>query len=103
MSKNYEFDPNEGPHAASRISDQDLEYLHRIISLEMAIRTDGEAYAEHFHGVAEARKQLDEHINQLREDRDKMHFIAAVEATLANLSLTTDEDEEESESYGLYL
>ena len=102
MSKQYEFDPNEGPHAASRLSDQDIEYLHRIISLEMAIRMQGEAYETHFHGVAEARKEMEELICQLRKDRDRMVFVASVQADLENLPLTRDEEEVE-ETYGLYL
>ncbi len=100
MSK-YELDKNEGPHAASRLTDQELEYLHRITSLEMAIRMDREAYTKHFKNVAEARMEINEMIEMLRKDRDRICFVAAVQADLKNLPLTTDAGD--TDVYGLYL
>lgn len=99
---NFELDPNQGPHAASGLSDDELEYLHRIISLEMAIRMNEESYEKHFHNVAKARKEMDEMIQKLREDRERMCFVAAVQADIDSLPLTTDDDSDD-QSYGLYL
>lgn len=97
----YEIDPSNGPHAAANLSDEELDYLQRIISLELAIRMPQEAYERHFRQVAEARREADEMIAQLREDRERMRFVAAVRADLENLPLTTDRDG--SETHGLYL
>lgn len=98
----YEIDPNSGPHAAANLSDEELDYLHRIISLELAIRMSRKAYERHFHGVAEAREAADEMVGQLREDRDRMRFVADVQADLERIPLTTDRDEADR-PHGLYL
>jgi hypothetical protein len=90
MEMNFEIDPDDGPHAGAQLSDADVEYLHRVIALEMAIRMEREAYVTHFHGVAAARGSEEDMIEALRDDRDRMSFIAAVEADLAGLLVTSD-------------
>jgi len=101
MSK-FELDPNAGPHAASGLSNEELEYLHRVISLEMAVRMRREDYTRHFKGVADAREQQDEMIDKIRTERERMYFVASVTSDLENLPLTTDR-KNENESYGMYL
>jgi len=98
---NFELDKERGPHAASGLTDEDLQYLLRIVSLELAVRMDTETYSESFHNIAEARKEMEEMILHLREDRDRMCFAASVTADLERLSLTTDN--ESDEAHGLYL
>jgi len=98
---NFEFNRDQGPHAASGISDEDLEYLLRIISLELAVRTDGETYSEQFHKIADARVELEEMLSHLRKDRKRMSFAAAIRADLERLPLTTDQTNDEA--HGLYL
>jgi hypothetical protein len=90
MEMNFEIDPDDGPHAGAQLSDADVEYLHAVIALEMAIRMEREEYVRHFHGVAAARGSQEDMIEALRGDRDRMRFIAAVEADLEAL-LTTSE------------
>ena len=97
----YELDKEQGPHAASGLSDEDLQYLLRITSLELAIRMSSEDYTECFRNIAEIRKEMDEMIEALRKDRDRMAFVAEVTGDLERLQLTTDE--EPDEAYGLYL
>ena len=57
---NYEIDKERGPHAASGLSDEDLQYLLRITTLELAIRMSADDYTEAFHNIAEVRKEKDE-------------------------------------------
>ena len=97
----YEINKDQGPHAASGLSDEDLQYLLRITSLELAIRMSSEDYTEAFHKIAEVRKEMDEMIEALRKDRDRMVFVAEVTADLERLPLTTDE--EHDEAHGMYL
>jgi hypothetical protein len=85
MEMNFEIDPNDGPHAGAQLSNADVEYLHRVIALEMAIRMGRETYMMHFHGVAAELGSQEDMIEALRVDRDRMSFIAAVEADLALL------------------
>lgn len=98
----YQLDPSEGPHAASHLSDEELEYLHRITSLEMAIRMNRQAYEQHFREMAEARAELSEMVEQLRADRERMRFVAAVRADLESLPLTTG-GANTNQTHGLYL
>ena len=98
--KNFKLDPNEGPHAASRLSDEMLEYLHRITSLELAIRMSVEIYRERFRTIAEERKTNDAVIQRLRVEREQMRFAAEVQAGLDQLPLTTDMDSDQG--FGMY-
>jgi hypothetical protein len=86
----FDIDPDDGPHAGAQLSNADVEYLHRVIALEMAIRMGPEEYVMHFHGVAAARGSEEDMIEALRGDRDRMSFIAAVEADLAGLLVTSE-------------
>lgn len=97
----YEVDPTNGPHAAANLSDEELDYLHRIVSLELAIRMSSESYQRHFHEIAAAREAAEEMVGQLREDRERMRFVTEVQADLARLPLTTDSGG--SETRRLYL
>ena len=97
----FELNKERGPHAASGWTDEDLQYLLSIVSLELAVRMETEKYSESFHNIAEAREEMDEMISHLREDRDRMCFAASVTADLEQLRLTTDN--EADEAHGLYL
>lgn len=104
----FDIDPGDGPHAASGLSNDQLEYLHRIVSLEMAVRMKRDDFIQHFQNVVDARKDQDEMVKEVRKDRDRIHFVASVQADLENLPLTTDEEESQGEgksgqSYGMYL
>jgi hypothetical protein len=90
MEMNFEIDPDDGPHAGAQLSDADVEYLHGVIALEMAIRMERESYVRHFHGVAAARGSQEDMIVALRGDRDRMSFIAEVEADLEALLMTSE-------------
>jgi hypothetical protein len=89
MEMSFEIDPDDGPHAGAQLSNADVEYLHRVVALEMAIRMGREAYVMHFQGVAEELGSQEDMIEALRVDRDRMSFIAAVEADLAALLVTS--------------
>jgi hypothetical protein len=110
----FELDPGDGPHAASGLSNDQLEYLHHIVSLEMAVRMKREDFIEHFQSVVDERKQQDDMVDEVRKDRDRIQFVASVRADLANLPLTTKEagecgdgkqgdGENPGQSYGMYL
>lgn len=104
----FDIDPGDGPHAASGLSNDQLEYLHRIVSLEMAVRMKSSDFIAHFQNVVDARKDQDEMVKEVRKDRDRIHFVASVRADLENLPLTTDEEVSDGEgrtgqSYGMYL
>jgi hypothetical protein len=86
----FEIDPDDGPHAGAQLSNAEVEYLHRVIALEMAIRMGREAYVRHFHDVAAALGAQEDMIGALRADRDRMSFIAAVEADLEALLMTSE-------------
>jgi len=98
---NFELNKEQGPHAASGMTDEDLQYLLRIVSLELAVRMEADQYGKSFHEIAEAREDMDEMIFHLRRDRDRISFVAAITADLERLSLTTDR--EVDEAHGMHL
>lgn len=99
----FDLDPAHGPHAASGLSNEQLEYLHRIVSLEMAVRMRKEDFIAHFEGLVNTRVDQDDMVDALRHDRDRMHFIASVQSDLENLPTTSDEEGSSDQAYGMYL
>lgn len=105
----FHLEPGDGPHAASGLSNDQLEYLHHIVSLEMAVRMRREDFIEHFRKVVTARENQDDMVEEVRRDRDRMHFVTSVQSDLENLPLTTDEERDNGkgrdpgQSYGMYL
>lgn len=104
----FEIDFEKGPHAASGLTYQQLEQIHRIVTLEMAVRMNREDFIELLEMLADARKQHDDVVDQVRRDRDLMHFEASVLADLEKLSVTPEEEgsslsRNPNEGYGLYL
>lgn len=98
---NFELNKDQGPHAASALEDEDLQYLLRIVSLELAIRMNADQYSESFQRIVEARKEMDEMISHLRKDRDRMCFVAEITADLEHLPMIADRDADEA--HGLHL
>ena len=99
--RQFDLEPENGPHAAADLTDEELDYLVRITSLEMAIRIEADSFSERYRMVAEARAELDEMIERLRRERDLLCFAAEVSADLEQLPLTTDRADDET--HGMYL
>lgn len=101
MMRQFDLAPENGPHAAANLTDEELDYLVRITSLELAIRTEAENFQDRYHHVAEARAENDQMIQRLRVERELMLFAAEVSADLEKLPLTTDKPKDNS--HGMYL
>ncbi|HEY6635945.1 MAG TPA: hypothetical protein VI141_10080 [Acidimicrobiia bacterium] len=98
-----EIDPADGAHAASALSNTELDYLYRIVALELAVRMSRDQFLELLQHLGEARVRDDEVIGQVRVERDRILFVASVESDLTSLPLTTDERESHGQTYGMYL
>jgi hypothetical protein len=99
----FEIDPAQGAHAASALSNEELEVLYRIVALEMAVRLSKEQFVELMERLGEARRNQDGLIDKVRVERDRILFVNSVEADLQNLPMTTDGEENRGQTYGMYL
>lgn len=91
----FELDPSEGPHIASRLSDQQLAFLQQVVAVELAIRLRREEYVERFHEIAEHRAEMDEIVSDWRSQRDRMMFVASVNADLEQLLVLSEAESPE--------
>jgi hypothetical protein len=99
----FEIDPAQGAHAASGLTNEELEVLYRIVALEMAVRLSKEQFVELMERLGEARRNQDDLIDKVRVERDRILFVNSVEADLQNLPMTTDGEENLGQTYGMYL
>lgn len=104
----FQIDFEDGPHAASGLTNEQLEQMYRIVTLEMAVRMERAEFIELMERHAEARKQNDELVERVRRDRDRRQFEASVLADLETLPLTTEREgrhrrDNPDEGYGMYL
>lgn len=83
----FNFDPTDGPHIASELSDQELDFLQQVVAIELAIRMDGTSYQVRFHNIAEHRVEMDEMVCVWRRQRDRMRFVESVTADLDSLAV----------------
>lgn len=81
----FDFDPTDGPHIASELSDQELDFLQQVVAIELAIRMDATSYQVRFHKTAEHRVEMDEMVCDWRRQRDRMRFVESVTADLDSL------------------
>lgn len=81
----FNLDPTEGPHTASNLTDQELDFLQQVLAVELAIRLDKTAYQQRFHGMAEHRQEMDESVSDWRRQRDRMAFVESVTSDLDQL------------------
>ena len=81
----FNLDPTEGPHMASNLSDQELEFLQHVLAVELAIRLDKVSYQQRFHKIAEHRVEMDEMVEDWRRQRDRIIFVASVTSDLDHL------------------
>ncbi|HEX6286290.1 MAG TPA: hypothetical protein VFZ80_02305 [Acidimicrobiia bacterium] len=81
----FNFDPTEGPHIASGLSDQELDFLQQVLAIELAIRMDDASYQMRFHKIAEHRVEMDEIVSDWRRQRDRMKFVESVTSDLDQL------------------
>lgn len=81
----FNLDPTEGPHIASELTDQELEFLQQILSVELAIRLDKTAYQQRFRQIADHRPEMDEIVDDWRGQRDRMAFVDSVTSDLDQL------------------
>jgi len=94
-------DPSQGPHAAANLTDEALDYLVGVIAWEVAVRTSTEHFRDQLARLAEARPHMQNAIEQVRRERDLMHFAQEVLRDLEQLP--TQEENEPEEVYGQYL
>ena len=83
----FNLDPGEGPHIASSLSNEELEFLQEVLAVELAIRLDKDVYEQAFRGIAERRTEMDEMVSDWRRQRDRMIFVASVRADLDRLPI----------------
>lgn len=86
----FSLDPNEGPHAASGLSNEELEFLQQVLAVELAIRLGKADYERTFRRIAERRTEMDETVSDWRRQRDRMIFIASVSSDLDRLPVLED-------------
>ena len=78
-------DPTRGPHAAAAVSDDDPEYVCKIILWKLAVRTEKQTFLDELRRVLEAGEQLGEPLAEVRNERDLMRFAAKMMADLDSL------------------
>lgn len=81
----FDLDPTEGPHVASELTDEELEFLQQILTVELAIRLDRTVYQQRFRRIADHRPEMDEMVRDWRNQRDRMAFVDSVTADLDQL------------------
>lgn len=81
----FELDPDEGPHAASRLTDAELDFLQQVVAVELAIRLDRNTYETRFQDIADHRGEMDEMVTDWRNQRDRIVFVQSVTADLDHL------------------
>ena len=92
----FELDPNEGPHIASNLSDQQLAFLQQVVAVKLAIRMRREDYVQRFHEIAEHRTEMNEIVSYWRNQRDRMVFVASVTADLEQLPVLVETETPEA-------
>lgn len=83
----FHLDPTEGPHIASNLSDQELNFLQQVLAVELAIRLGQKDYEQRFRRIADHRAEMDEIVTDWRRQRDTMAFVASVTSDLDQLSV----------------
>lgn len=81
----FHLDPTEGPHIASNLSDQELDFLQQVLAVELAIRLGKTDYQRKFRRIADHRGEMDEIVTDWRRQRDTMSFVESVTADLEQL------------------
>ena len=92
----FELDPSDGPHIASGLSDQQLAFLHQVVAVELAIRLRRDDYIQRFNEIAEHRTEMDEIVSDWRNQRDRMVFVASVNADLEQLLVVSEAESPEA-------
>ena len=95
---NIRIDPSRGPRAAANLTDEALAYLVGIVAWEVAVRTSTKHFRDQLARLAEARPHMPNAIEQVRRERDLMHFAQEVLRDLERLP--TQEEPEPEEVYG---
>lgn len=83
----FHLDPTEGPHIASSMSDQELDFLQQVLAVELAIRLRKSDYEQKFRRIADHRAEMDEMVTDWRSQRDRMVFVASVTSDLDRLDV----------------
>lgn len=95
-------DPDRGLHAAADLTDEALKYLFELILWELAVRTDADQFMACLHNAIDQRQDCEDQIQQLRDQRDLMHFAAAVMLDIQRLPCT-DSGDAGAATTGMYL
>ena len=81
----FELEPDEGPHAAAKLTDAELDFLQQVVAVELAIRLDRKAYEDRFRSIADHRAEMDDMVHDWRNQRDRIIFVTSVRADLDQL------------------
>ncbi len=95
-------DPRNGMHAAAEVPDEMLEYLYHTVLFELAVRMERHAFESSLRGTLEARAELDDVVDRVRQQRDLMRFAAEVMRDLAAIPVTAEPHPSEPTT-GMYL
>ncbi len=98
----FRIDPTRGPHAAADLSDDEVEYLCKLVLWELSMRTTMAEYEEFLTDLSGIREELDDLICEARKERDQMEFKASVLADLEELPLVSSHGSGEPPT-GMYL
>ena len=88
MSEFARIDPTKGPHAAAELSDDQVEYLCKLMLWEVSMRTSKTQCVDFLEDLVGIREDLDHLIGEARQERDLMAFEADVLADLDDLLVT---------------
>ena len=94
-------DTDLGSEAAAELADAELQYLCGLSLWELAIRTGEAEFAAYLQNVLEMRRTREGDLEQVRTQRDLMHFAAQVMADIQQLPGTADRSSDPGT--GLYL
>lgn len=89
MSASLHIDPTDGPHAAAALTDDQLEYLSKLMLWELSVRTSKDGFMDYLELFKTLREGNDELIDEVQYERDLMHFEEEVLADLDALPTMT--------------
>lgn len=93
-------DPTRGPHAASHLTDEEVERMVGVAIWEFALRTDPDKFKHRLAEISDARDALQYAIDQVLQERDVIEFAGAVMEDIDRLPVAGAPEPETS--HGMY-
>lgn len=85
MSDSFHIDPSDGPHAAAGLTDDQVEYMCKLLLWELSVRMSEADFVDYLRTMRILREQHADLVSQVKYERDLMHFEEEVLADLAEL------------------